>query len=153
MLFIFKLLRQSRPFLLSASSCLFIKWRRSRDMFTAGSLFISISRDISLPVFFKLVYKVKANSLLDMVSPWSYAGNEGPERSEPAEQFALTELKSCLTNIKVSNPPSFASHRSIHSFTRSFVHIHASVEPLSIHPLFYPWMSWPFKQSDSQSAS
>ena len=50
----------------------------------------------------QLVYKVKANWLLDMVSPWSNTSSEGTAaRSQPGEQFSLAELKDCLTKIKV----------------------------------------------------
>ncbi|KAJ7374444.1 Kinetochore-associated protein 1 [Desmophyllum pertusum] len=43
----------------------------------------------------ELVYKVKANWLLDQVSPWSYENNQGA-----LEGFSLSKLKNCLAQIK-----------------------------------------------------
>jgi len=47
----------------------------------------------------ELVYKVKANWLLDKVSPWSYENNYGQENGA-LEGFSLSKLKDCLTQIK-----------------------------------------------------
>ncbi|XP_015773780.1 PREDICTED: kinetochore-associated protein 1-like [Acropora digitifera] len=44
----------------------------------------------------ELVYKVKANWLLDQVSPWNYDKNQGT-----AEEFSLNKLKDCFAQIKV----------------------------------------------------
>lgn len=46
------------------------------------------------------MYKVKANWLLDKVSPWNYENDHGQE-SNALEGFSLTKLKDCLTQIKV----------------------------------------------------
>ncbi|XP_074632538.1 kinetochore-associated protein 1-like [Acropora palmata] len=43
----------------------------------------------------ELVYKVKANWLLDQVSPWNYDKNQGT-----AEEFSLNKLKDCFAQIK-----------------------------------------------------
>ena len=48
------------------------------------------------------MYKVKANWLLEKVSPWSYENNHGQE-SGALEGFSLTKLKDCLAQIKVTN--------------------------------------------------
>lgn len=45
------------------------------------------------------MYKVKANWLLDKVSPWNYENDHGQE-SNTLEGFSLTKLKDCLTQIK-----------------------------------------------------
>jgi len=47
------------------------------------------------------VYKVKANWLLDKVSPWSYENNYGQENGA-LEGFSLCKLKDCLAQIKVT---------------------------------------------------
>ncbi|XP_078352521.1 kinetochore-associated protein 1-like isoform X2 [Oculina patagonica] len=47
----------------------------------------------------ELVYKVKANWLLDKVSPWSYENNHGQE-NDALEGFSLAKLKDCLAQIK-----------------------------------------------------
>lgn len=46
------------------------------------------------------MYKVKANWLLDKVSPWNYENDHGQE-SNALEGFSLAKLKDCLTQIKV----------------------------------------------------
>lgn len=49
------------------------------------------------------MYKVKANWLLDKVSPWSYENNNLQENGA-LEEFSLGKLKDCLAQIKVSLP-------------------------------------------------
>ena len=47
------------------------------------------------------MYKVKANWLLDKVSPWSYENNQGQGTSDVLEGFSLSKLKDCFAQIKV----------------------------------------------------
>lgn len=47
------------------------------------------------------MYKVKANWLLDKVSPWSNENNYGQE-NDALEGFSLSKLKECLAQIKVT---------------------------------------------------
>ena len=49
----------------------------------------------------QLVYKVKANWLLDKVSPWSYENSQGQKTSDVLEGFSLSKLKDCFAQIKV----------------------------------------------------
>lgn len=48
------------------------------------------------------MYKVKANWLLDKVSPWSYDNNYLQENGA-LEEFSLSKLKDCLAQIKVGS--------------------------------------------------
>ena len=49
------------------------------------------------------MYKVKANWLLDKVSPWSYENNNNHgQENDALEGFSITKLKDCLAQIKVA---------------------------------------------------